>query len=290
MNPVRPWFLLLLALCAFGNLADAQKLVTRETQLATADFADFVQFAQSLQSPAFPTSPPKNVDDFLLFAPSLVQTIHVDTLPKQARGKGRKVFPLFEPQRLYTDNEAYRASGSSEEGYVEAWINAISFLGNEIQTTLKSVEDAYSSEVGQVENHLTVGESYVVFDNRSHLSVLSELYENYTLSEELVKTSNVRMFTSTLEYHQGEQSPSRIQFLKSLVVNNREDFLEYTLGADHPSVLAAMKSALNTEGLSCELIRCQSEGLPVVYFAHVQLLADAAEEQLLRIEALKNDD
>ena len=123
---VRPWFLLLLALCAHGNRAGAQKLVTRETQVATADFADFVHFVHSLQSPRSPVTPPRNVDDFLLFAPSLVETTHVDTLPKQAWKKGGKNFPLHEPQRQYTDQEAHRATGSSEEGFVAAWIGAMS--------------------------------------------------------------------------------------------------------------------------------------------------------------------
>lgn len=289
MNPVRPWFLLLLAWCAFGNRADAQKLVKRETQLATADFADFVQFVQSLQSPTSAVTPPKSVDDFLLFAPSLVQTTHVDYVPKKVRGRSEGV-ELFEPQRPITDQEAFRASGSSEEGFAEAWINAMTFLCGDLQTAIEKVEDNYASEAGLVENHLSIHESHFVFDNESHLSRVWEVYTNYTLSEEIEKTISVSMLTENIEYHQGGALPSRLQFLKSLVVNNREDFLEYILGADHPSVLAAMKSALNTEGLSCELIRCQSEGLPVVYFAHVQLLADAAEEQLLRIEALKNDD
>ena len=97
MSPVRPWFLLLLALCAHGNHAGAQKLVTRETQIATADFADFVHFVHSLQSPRSPVTPPRNVDDFLLFAPSLVETTHVDTLPKQAWKKGGKTFHFTNP-------------------------------------------------------------------------------------------------------------------------------------------------------------------------------------------------
>ena len=290
MSPVRPWFLLLLALCAHGNRAGAQKLVTRESQIATADFADFVHFVHSLQSPRSPATPPRNVDDFLLFAPSLVETTHVDTLPKQAWKKGGKNFPLHEPQCQYTDQEAHRATGSSEEGFVAAWIGAMSSLGRSIQTTMELVEDAYSSEAGQVENFLSVAKSHVVFDNQSLLAVLSETYENYTLSEELVKTSSVSIFTETIEYRQGEQPPSRIQFVKSLQVNNREDVEEYTSGSDQPSVLAALESALNTKGLSCELIRCQSEGEPIVYFAHVQLMANAVEEQLRRIEALKGED
>ena len=110
---------------------------------------------------------------------------HVDTLPKQAWKKGEKDFPLHEPQRQYTDQEAHRATGSSEEGFVAAWIGAMSSLGRSIQTTMELVEDAYSSEAGQVENFLSVAKSHVVFDNQSYLSVLSETYENYTLSEEL---------------------------------------------------------------------------------------------------------
>ena len=289
MNSLRSLFLLFLVLCAFGTRAEAQKLVERETQLETADFADFVQFVESLQSPPSTATPPRSVDDFLLFAPSLVQTTHVDYVPKKVRGRSEEV-RVFEPQRPITDQEAFRASGSSEEGFAEAWINAMTQLGMSVTSTLKQVEDNYASESGLVKHELSVITSLFVFDNKSQLSSVWEVYNNFTLSEELETTSYVSRFTETIEYCQGESLPDRIQSLESVEVNNKEDFLRYTLGADHPSVLAAMKSALNTEGLSCELIRCQTEGQPVVYFANVQLLADAAEEQLLRIEALENDD
>lgn len=294
MNSLRPLFLLFLVLCAFGTRAEAQKLVERETQLETADFADFVQFVESLQSPPSTATPPRSVDDFLLFAPSLVQSTHVDYVPK----KGERW--LFFPQRPRDiDSTVYWASGSSDEGFAAAWINAMSLLCRYTKSTLQQVGDNYASEAGLVKHELSVTISHFVFDNKSQLSSVWEKYDNFILSEELETTSYVSRFTETIEYlvefseklsDQGGSLPVRFQSLESVEVNNKEDFLRYTLGADHPSVLAAMKSALNTEGLSCELIRCQTEGQPVVYFANVQLLADAAAEQMLRIEALKNED